>query len=130
MTEEREKERNRDRQTASCIGQRGRDGVRNVIAVQYLWCICSLLHDERIQKTLNVLLGVDIMTPEAAAGRARQQQEEEFSAPPPSASHPQEEKKPEEKKAEEKQADNDEDPAYQVGGPFQCHVEIIYIACA
>jgi stress-induced-phosphoprotein 1 len=50
-----------------------------------------MLQDYRIQKTLKVLLGVDIMTPEAAAQEARKQQEQKHPAPGAATSQAKEE---------------------------------------
>jgi hypothetical protein len=53
--------------------------------------VSSMLQDYRIQKTLKVLLGVDIMTPEAAAQEARKQQEQKHPAPGAATSQAKEE---------------------------------------
>ena len=59
--------------------------------------VYSLLHDYRIQKTLNVLLGVDIITPETASQHAQKQQEPTHPTPEAATSQANKEASKEEK---------------------------------
>ncbi|XP_062502181.1 stress-induced-phosphoprotein 1-like [Corticium candelabrum] len=68
--------------------------------------ISSMLQDPRIQKTLNVILGIDIMTPEAAASRAKEMHaEEEHSNPQSGSAAAHDGEKQEETKSEEQKTD-------------------------